>query len=282
MKKVMLRKDYQTEVVPVADAVGRYLSKNAAHSWTETFMDADTKETVQIERNEIIVHRGQMVTDKILRELEEQEIKEVEVADIPHRAQERISFGKIVHVKVTVRNEWGDTAVLIVRSDSLQGAQNLAADYAEGAVNDIFKTKDADSVAVIKSEIIEGLQFIGRTREDIEAEEAALEEDADAPVKEPFKVKASFIDAEIYDPDSSSRSKYGVHTKELFVVWAYDVVTAKNIVLDYIKHKFVTVWNERETLRVIGATQFYAHTYVSAEYCNEYIEDEKLQLAVEE
>lgn len=206
----------------------------------------------------------------------------MEVADIPHRAQERISFGKIVHVKVTVRNEWGDTAVLIVRSDSLYGAQNLAADYAEGAVNDIFKTKDADSVSVIKSEIIEGLQFIGRTREDIEAEEAALEEDADAPVKEPFKVKASFIDAEIYDPDSSARSKYGVHNKELFVVWAYDVVTAKNIVFDYIKHKFVTVWNERETLRVIGATQFDAHSYVPAEYCNEYIEDEKLHLAVEE
>lgn len=282
MKKVMLRKDYQTEVVPVAESLGRYLSKNAVHSWTEQFVDEDTKETVQIERNEIIVHRGQMVTDKILGELEEQEIKEVEVADIPHRAQERTLLGRIVHVKVTVRNDWGDTAVLIVRSDSLQGAQNLAADYAEGAVNDIFKTKDADSVSVIKSEIIEGLQFIGRTREDIEAEEAALEEDADSPVKEPFKVKASFIDAEVYDPASSSRSKYGMHNKELFVVWAYDVVTAKNIVFDYIKHKFATVWNERETLRVIAATQFYAHTYVPAEYCNEYIENENLQLAVEE
>lgn len=71
MKKVMLRKDYKTEVVPVAEAVGRYLSKNATRSWTETFMDADTKETVQIERNEIIARRGQMVTDTVLRELEE-------------------------------------------------------------------------------------------------------------------------------------------------------------------------------------------------------------------
>lgn len=282
MKKVMLRKDYQTKVVSVADAVGRYLVKNAVRSWEEQYVDEDTHETVLIERNEIVAHRGQMVTDEMLRELEEQKINEVEVADIPHRAQERISFGKIVHVKVTVRNNFGDTAVLIVRSDTLQGAQNLAADYAEGAANDIFKTKDADSVYIIKSEIIDGIRFVGRTKEDIEAEEAALEEDADAPVKEPFKVKASFIDAEIYDPDSSSRSKYGVHNKEMFVVWAYDVVTAKNIVFDYIKHKIVTVWNERETLRVIGATQFYAHTYVPAEYCNEYIEDEKLHLAVEE
>mgnify|MGYP004514572437 CR=1 FL=1 len=61
----------------------------------------------------------------------------------------------------------------------------------------------------------------------------------------------------------------------MFVVWAYDVVTAKNIVFDYLKHKFHTVYNDRETLRIVGATQFYAHTYVPAEYCNEYIKDEK-------
>ena len=68
----------------------------------------------------------------------------------------------------------------------------------------------------------------------------------------------------------------------MFVVWAYDVVTAKNIVFDYLKHKFHTVYNDRETLRIVGATQFYAHTYVPAEYCNEYIKDEKKRLPVEE
>lgn len=190
-------------------------------------------------------------------------------------------FNRIVHIKVTVRNNWGDTAVLIVRGDSLRGAQNLAADYAEGAVNDIFKTENASSVYITKSEIIEGIQFIGRTKKDIEEEEAALEKDADAPVKEPFKVKASFIDTDLYEPECT-RSKTGVHEKDTFVVWAYDVVTAKNIVFDYLKHKFKTELKGRETIRVIGVTRFYAHTYVPAEYCNEYIEQEKMKLAVEE
>lgn len=281
MKKIMLRKDYQTKVVPVAEAVGHYLVKPAKVVWNETFIDEDTQKPIPIERAEIVARRGCLVTAKVLEELEDKKIKEVEISSIPHRAKELTLFNRIVPIKVTVRNNWGDTAVLIVRSDSLRGAQNLAADYAEGAVNDIFKTEDADAVYVAKSEIIEGIQFIGRTKDDIEQEEAALEKDADAPVKEPFKVKASFIDTEIYEPENT-RSKAGVHTKEMFVVWAYDVVTAKNIVFDYIKHYYRTILNERETLRVIGATQFYAHTYVPAEYCNEYIEQKKLKLAVEE
>lgn len=281
MKKIMLRKDYQTKVVSVDDAVGYYLAEPVMREWDETFIDEDTQEHVVIKRSENIVHRGCLVTDKVLEELKKNNVEEVVITDVPHRAKESTLFNFIVPIKVTVRNSWGDNAVLIVRSDSLRGAQDLAADYAEGAVNDIFKTGGAVSVYVTKSEIIEGIHFIGRTKEDIEKEEAALKNDADAPVKEPFKVKASFIDTEKYDPKIIS-SKDGVHTKEVFVVWAYDVVTAKNVVFDYIKHYYRTILNERETLRVIGATQFYAHTYVPAEYCNEYIEQEQLKLAVEE
>lgn len=281
MKKIMLRKDYKTEVVPVAKAVGSYLAKAVNRVWNETFVDEDTQEAVSIERIDIIADRGCMVSDDVLKELNYYKIKEVEISDISFRAEESTLFNRIVHIKVTVRNNWGDTAVLIVRGDSLRGAQNLAADYAEGAVNDIFKTENASSVYITKSEIIEGIQFIGRTKKDIEEEEAALEKDADAPVKEPFKVKASFIDTDLYGPECT-RSKIGVHEKDTFVVWAYDVVMAKNIVFDYLKHKFKTELKGRETLRVIGATQFYAHTYVPAEYCNEYIEQEKMKLAVEE
>lgn len=281
MKKIMLRKDYKTEVVPVAKAVGRYLAKSVNRVWNETFVDEKTQEAVSIERIDIIADRGCMVSNDVLKELNYYKIKEVEISDISFRAEESTLFNRIGHIKVTVRNNWGDTAVLIVRGDLLRGAQNLAADYAEGAVNDIFKTENASSVYITKSEIIEGIQFIGRTKKDIEEEEAALEKDADAPVKEPFKVKASFIDTDLYEPECT-RSKTGVHEKDTFVVWAYDVVTAKNIVFDYLKHKFKTELKGRETLRVVGATQFYAHTYVPAEYCNEYIEQEKMKLVVEE
>ena len=280
MEKIILRKNYKTRVVPVEEAVGHCLAKGAAHTWTEEFVDESTNETVKIDRCEVFLKRGKLITDKLANGLKEQGVNEVEISDCPFRAEEEQFFSHLVHVKVTVRSSNGENAVLIVRSDSLRGAQDCAIDYAEGAVNKIFNSKEADYVYITKSEIIGKFHFIGRTSADIEEEEEQLKKDPDALVKEPFKVKANFIDAEVYIPND--RSHYGVHKNEMFVVWAYDVVTAKNIVFDYLKHKIKTVLNDRETLRIVGATQFYAHTYVPAEYCNEYIKDEQKKLPVEE
>ena len=280
MEKIILRKDYKTRVVPVEEAVGHYLTKMAARTWTEEFVDESTKEMVKIDRCEVLLERGKLITDKLANGLKKQGVNEVEISDCPFRAEEEQYFSRLVHVKVTVRSSNNENAVLIVRSDSLRGAQDCAIDYAEGAVNKIFNSKEANYVYITKSEIIGKFHFIGRTSADIEEEEEQLKKDPDALVKEPFKVKANFIDAEIYIPND--RSHCGVHKNEMFVVWAYDVVTAKNIVFGYLKHKFKTVLNDRETLRIVGATQFYAHTYVPAEYCNEYIKDERKKLPVEE
>ena len=41
MKKIMLRKDYQTKVVPVVEAVGHYLAESVNRVWNETFIDED-------------------------------------------------------------------------------------------------------------------------------------------------------------------------------------------------------------------------------------------------
>lgn len=280
MEKIILRKDYKTRVVPVEEAVGHYLTKKAARTWTEEFVDESTKEMVKIDRCEVLLERGKLITDKLANGLKKQGVNEVEISDCPFRAEEEQYFSRLVHVKVTVRSSNNENAVLIVRSDSLRGAQDCAIDYAEGAVNKIFNSKEANYVFITKSEIIGKFHFIGRTSADIEEEEEQLKKDPDALVKEPFKVKANFIDAEIYIPND--RSHCGVHKNEMFVAWAYDVVTAKNIVFGYLKHKFKTVLNDRETLRIVGATQFYAHTYVPAEYCNEYIKDERKKLPVEE
>lgn len=280
MEKIVLRKDYQTRVVSVEESVCHYLAKSAVRTWNEEFVDEDTNETVKITRNELLLDRGTFVTENLANKLKEAGIHEVEIADCPFRAEEKEYFHRIVHVKVTVRSSNGENAVLIVRSDSLRGAQNCAIDYAEGAVNKIFKSPFADYVHITKSEIIGKLHFIGRTKADIEEEEDQLKQDPDALVKEPFKVKANFIDANVYEPEVKSPD--GVHKNEMFVVWAYDVVTAKNIVFDYLKTHFNTVLNDRETLRIVGATQFYAHTFVPSEYCNEYINDESKKLSVEE
>lgn len=280
MEKIIMRKDYSTRVVPVEKSVGYCLAKRATRTWTEEFIDEDTKETVKIDRCEVLLERGELITDGWAIKLKERGLNEVEISDCPFRAEEQELLSYLVHVKVTVRSSNNENAVLIVRSDSLRGAQNCAIDYAEGAVNKIFASPNANYVFITKSEIIGKFHFIGRSNADIEEEEKRLSEDPDAPVKEPFKVKANFIDADKYDPDD--RSNYGVHKNELFIVWAYDVVTAKNIVFDYLKHKFHTILKDRETLRIVGATLFYAHTYVPAEFCNEYIQNERLKIPIEE
>ena len=280
MEKMILRKDYKTRVVPVEESIGHYLAKRAVRTWTEDFIDEDTKETVKIDRCKVLLDRGKLITYELANGLKKDGVNEVEISDCPFRAEEQTDFNSLAHVKVTVRSSNNENAVLIVRSDSLRGAQDCAIDYAEGAVNKIFDSPDASYVYITKSEIIGKFHFIGRTNADIEEEEEQLKKDPDALVKEPFKVKANFIDTDVFDPED--RFHYGVHKNDMFVVWAYDVVTAKNIVFDYLKHKFHTVYNDRETLRIVGATQFYAHTYVPAEYCNEYIKDEKKRLPVEE
>lgn len=281
MEKIILRKDYVVETLPVEKAVGKTLVERACNTWMETFIDEDTKEKVDIERSEVIFERGKILNEENVKDLQAAGVKEVTVTDGLLRAKEFIEWNLVRHVKVTLHCTNGRNAVLIVRSNSLRRAVDLAADYAEGAFEQVFNDSDLTNYFyVTKVEVLNNIRFIGRTNEDIEKEEKALAEDSDAPKKEPFKVKATFIDTDLYEPTDKHPS--GIHKGDIFVVWAYDVVTAKNIVFGFIKKKFHTVLNERETLRVVGASQFFVHTYVPAEYCNEYIEGEKLHLAVEE
>ena len=71
MEKIILRKDYKTRVVPVEEAVGHYLAKEAAHTWTEEFVDESTNETVKIDRCEVFLERGKLITDKLANGLKE-------------------------------------------------------------------------------------------------------------------------------------------------------------------------------------------------------------------
>lgn len=279
MKKVILRKDYKTQLLPIEQAVDMVTSKRACKTWTETFVDLDTDEKVDIERCKIILEANTLINDAALQELKDAGIEEVEVSESGFRTTELADFTRLGHVKVTIHGSNGKNAVLIVRAESFRAAQDLAVDYCEGASEEIFG-EQVNYVSLVKTEILNNIHFIGRTNKDIVEENQRLLKDPDASVKEPFKVKASFKDADFYNAED--KHPEGIYDKVIFVVWAYDVVTAKDIVFAYIKHKYDTVVNEKETCRIVGATQFYAHTYVPAEYCNEYIKNVTLKLKVEE
>lgn len=66
MEKIILRKDYKTRVVPVEESIGHYLAK-AARTWTEDFIDEDTKETVTIDRCEVLLERGKLITYELAK-----------------------------------------------------------------------------------------------------------------------------------------------------------------------------------------------------------------------
>ncbi len=175
MEKIILRKDYKTRVVPVEESIGYYLAKRAARTWTEDFIYEDTKKTVTIDRCEVLLERGKLITYELANGLKKDGVNEVKISDCPFRAEEEQYFPGLAHVKVTVCSSNNENAVLIVRSDSLRGAQDCAIDYAEGAVNKIFDSPDASYVYITKSEIIGKFHFIGRTNADIEEEEEQLE-----------------------------------------------------------------------------------------------------------
>lgn len=55
-----MRKDYTTRVVPVEESVDHYLAKKVARTWSEDFIDEDTKKTVTIDRCEVLLERGNL------------------------------------------------------------------------------------------------------------------------------------------------------------------------------------------------------------------------------
>ena len=68
-----------------------YLAKRVLKTWEESFIDEDTGETVNIERNEVLFDRGSLIDQDLLAKIrfsmEADGIKEVEVS-----SQKRLAF----------------------------------------------------------------------------------------------------------------------------------------------------------------------------------------------
>jgi hypothetical protein len=94
------------KLVDVENAVGLYLAENALRVWKEDFVDGDSGEVVNIERNEIIIGRGALVTRIDVSTLRENGIKQVLVTDIPLTASNVHKTG-LWDVKVKVSTPAG-------------------------------------------------------------------------------------------------------------------------------------------------------------------------------
>lgn len=68
-----------------AKMLGKWVARRALHTWKENFKDADTGETVEVERNELLLERGTYIDQDVLCQINfwmsEGSLKEVEVSN---------------------------------------------------------------------------------------------------------------------------------------------------------------------------------------------------------
>ncbi len=276
----MLRKDYIKQKVAPKDGVGMFLAENVVKTWKEDFVDEDTQEIISIDRNEILFSRDTAVDSKMVKDIEEYGITEICVTNTPGRAEELKGFYRLVHVKVTMRGGT-KTGVVICRAQSIRQAMDLAADYTEGATEEVFG-EHCSGFYISDVEILSDITFIGRTAEDVKAEQEALVKDKDAPVKSPFKVLATYADAKEWVEGTNNKAAWT--KKRKFVAWGYDIKDARDIVRAWIQKDVNTTVGEknpRDTLVIGSATPFTEHTYLPASVCNEYVISPELKLSTE-
>lgn len=133
----MLRKDYIKKKVAPKEGIGMFLAERVLKTWHEDFVDQDTQEIVSIERNEVLYDRDKKVDSKMAKDIEEYGITEICVTNTPGRAEELRTFCRLGHVKVTMKGIT-KTGVVICRAESIRQAMDLAADYTEGATEEVL------------------------------------------------------------------------------------------------------------------------------------------------
>jgi len=266
----MLRKDFIEKTCAPKDAYGMFTSKRVLKTWKEDFLDEDSGEVVTIERNEVLIDNCTPILEEQIECMLKNGITEVTVSDAP-RAKERVQGFSWIPFAVKV-STGSMAASVVVRSDSIYSAMHLAADYSEDYTNEVFGPHAKyNEVMVLAAQRINGVHFLSRTAADIENEKKALNTDKDAPVKMPFKVKATWVDFELPKPKRIGRD---------YVAWGYDIVDAKNVVAAYVKKEKNTINpnNGLDTLVIKSATPFKCDAFIPYDICNEYITEQHNKL----
>ena len=124
------------EVITTSDPrkmLGMYTAKRVLRTWTEDFIDQDTGEIVTIERNDMIMERGVLLTPEQVSELsfylQSGDIKEVEITNQCRNGVEYLGGG-FTPWMATVKVNGKNTKMLLFAQDINQALEILK-DYTE-------------------------------------------------------------------------------------------------------------------------------------------------------
>lgn len=124
------------EIITTSDPrkmLGMYTAKRVLRTWTEDFIDQDTGELVTIERNDVIMERGVLLTPEQVSELsfylQSGDIKEVEITNQCRNGIEYLGGG-FTPWMATVKVNGKNTKMLLFAQDINQALEILK-DYTE-------------------------------------------------------------------------------------------------------------------------------------------------------
>lgn len=124
------------EIITTSDPrkmLGMYTAKRVLRTWTEDFIDEDTGEIVTIERNDMIMERGVLLTPEQVSELsfylQSGDIKEVEITNQCRNGVEYLGGG-FTPWMATVKVNGKNTKMLLFAQDINQALEILK-DYTE-------------------------------------------------------------------------------------------------------------------------------------------------------
>jgi hypothetical protein len=228
--------------------LGRYLVNRLCRTWTETFIDEDTGNTVPIERNELIFDKGTLITQdnlaKIRFYMAEGSVEEVEVSN-----QRRSCFemqNMTLYPYMAQVSIGGQKRKVLLYATGVENAITIIKDYVElnfeGLFN-ILMVKEFESCVVLLDKLkgvkysfekdfcsgkISAEEFLNELALQVDEEEREKEQEEQTP-KKWYKINSKIITT---DKEGDERTDFFQ-----FVVNSTSAERANMLINVYLKQK---------------------------------------------
>ena len=228
--------------------LGRYLVNRLCRTWTETFIDEDTGDTVPIERNELLFDKGTLITQdnlaKIRFYMAEGSVNEVEVSNQRRACFEMLNARFYPYVaQVTIGDK---RKKVLLYATGVENAITIIKDYVElnfEGMFDILMVKEFESCIVLLDKL-KGMKYSferdfcsGKISAEEFLQELALQVDEEEREKEQeerktkkwYKINSKIVTA---DKEGNERTEFFQ-----FVVNSTSAERANMLINVYLKQK---------------------------------------------
>ena len=241
-------KEIKKHTSDLSEMKNQYLAERLLRSWKEDFVDEDTGEVIQIERNEILFDKGTFIDQDVLTQinfyLQTEDIKEVHISNQKRGGTVVSGYPSVYAVTVN----FGKKKTYYLYADSVKLAVKIATDFLEQKLDGAF------SYVSVKE-----LKYSTLIPE--------IENDEDAALKEFYQVEIE-ISREDQEP-----------YEQIYILKAKDVEHAKEVIEQFI----ITLKKENNqdkevdqdfTTSVLSGKKISCHSIVDYKFSKEYLENQ--------